>query len=431
MYTNKRKEKGKGNMRVYKEKQFIIFEFEDLKTVKYNLATGETIGKNNRIVKSLNNQLRGYSIRQIIDCVTDENYRNFLTFVNKEVNRSQQRRGGYGWNHYDFVSESLVDRITNVGSFLDKISDYSVYEQYFACGLTNVDLDSRSRNRITCSLGDIPKGLIKICKQYGLRLNSELLKAYNNIPNLYPTLLDMEFNTITKENILNLLITYGINFKGQENAYYGYGVSKSLKIKFLVENYNYNIKALLTYLDNLMTYEAIENFEHLCNEFYDYVKMAGKISAKFDKYPRYFLSTHRITCRNYERLRQVFEEQDFAKRINLEYEYKIGDYKFIYPKTTQDIKDEAVQQSHCVASYIQNVIDGRCHIMFLRKRNENLPKEEQYNKSLITLEIRESRVVQARGLYNRDTTQEEKELIAQFEKHLEKINNKNTKEKIA
>ena len=69
--------------------------------------------------------------------------------------------------------------------------------------------------------------------------------------------------------------------------------------------------------------------------------------------------------------------------------------------------------------------------MFLRKRNENLPKEEQYNKSLITLEIRESRVVQARGLYNRDTTQEEKELIAQFEKHLEKINNKNTKEKIA
>ena len=38
-------------MKVYKEKQFLVFDFEDRKNVKYNLATGETIGKLGKPVK--------------------------------------------------------------------------------------------------------------------------------------------------------------------------------------------------------------------------------------------------------------------------------------------------------------------------------------------------------------------------------------------
>lgn len=411
-------------MKVFKERQFIVFEFDDGKTVKYNLATGETIGKNNRIVKSLNTQLRGYSIKQIIECIADENYRNFMNFVNSEVNRST------AYSYYYGRSNAMVNKVTNVGSFLAKVNDYAKYEQYFACGLTNVDLDSRSHKSLHCSLNDIPKGLIKVCRQHKIALNSNVLKAYNKIPNLYPVLLDMEFNSITKQNIEELLLTYGMYFNQQEQRYY-YG-SKTLYIKYLVENYNYNIKSLLIYLDNLMTYEAIDNFHTLCSDFYDYVKMSSKLSNKFEKYPRYFLSTHQITCRNYNRLKEYFEEQDFAKRIDKELEYKINDYKFIYPETTQDIKDEAVQQANCVASYIQKVIDGQCHIMFLRQQNKTLPKEEQYNKSLVTLEIRDYKVVQARGKFNRIVTNEEQNMIDQFNIYLTKLKNKReTKECVA
>jgi hypothetical protein len=340
-----------------------------------------------------------------------------MEFVNKEVNRSTDYRYRYNYSYCP-----MMDKITNVGSFLAKVNDYAIYEQYFACGLTNVDLDSRSNKRLYCSLNDIPKGLIKVCRQYKIALNSDTLKAYNNIPSLYPMLLGMEFNSITKQNIEELLLTYGLYFDRQENRYY-YG-SKTLYIKYLVENYNYNIKSLLIYLDNLMTYEAIENFNDLCNEFYDYVKMSSKLSPKFEKYPRYFLSTHKITCRNYNRLKEYFVEQDFANRIDTELEYKINDYKFIYPATTQDIKDEAVQQANCVASYIQKVIDGQCHIMFLRKQNKTLPKEEQYNKSLVTLEIRDYKVVQARGKFNRIVTNEEQNMIDQFNIYLTKLKNK-------
>lgn len=408
------------NLKVFKERQFIVFEFEDGKTVKYNLATGETIGKNNRIVKSLNTQLRGYSIKQIIDCIEDDKYRKFINFVHTEVNRSTRT------NYWGYCNGDIVNKITNVGSLLARVNEYSQYEQYFACGLTNVDLNSRSRNRLSCPLSEIPKGLIKMCQKYDIELNKETLDAYNEIPNLYPVLLDMEFNSITRNDIKQLLLVYGKYNHYTENDYY-WG-SRNLKIKFLVENYNYNIKSLLTYLDNLMTYEAIENFNDLCGEFYDYVRMASTLSTKFEKYPRYFLSTHRITCRNYERLKQVFEEQKFASRIKREYEYKIDDYKFIYPSTTQDIKDEAVQQANCVASYIQSVIDGRCDIMFLRKRNDNKPKDEQYNESLVTLEIRNYQVVQAKGKFNRECYNYEKELIEEFNLYLQKIKNKKEKQ---
>lgn len=412
----------KAKLKVYKDKQFIVFEFEDGKTVKYNLSNGETIGKNNRVVKCLNTQLRGYTIQDIIDFIADDNYRNFMDFVNKEVNRSTAYNSYYGYRN-----NRMVHKITNVGSFLARVNDYSNCEQYFACGLTNVDLDTRSNKHLKCSLNEIPKGLLKVCRTYNIRLDSNILNAYNKIPNLYPVLLDMKFNSITQGNIEELLLTYGTYFNRQETERYYYG-SKTIYIKYLVENYNYNIKSLLTYLDNLMTYEAIENFNSLCNEFYDYVRMASKISAKFEKYPRYFLSTHRITCRNYDRLKEVFVEQDFAKRIDTELEYKIDDYKFIYPSVTQDIKDEAVQQSNCVASYIQDVIDGKCHIMFLRKQNKDKPKDEQYNESLVTLEIRDYKVVQAKGKFNRECYENEKEMIEQFNLYLQKIKNKREKQ---
>jgi hypothetical protein len=70
--------------------------------------------------------------------------------------------------------------------------------------------------------------------------------------------------------------------------------------------------------------------------------------------------------------------------------------------------------------------------MFLRQQNKTLPKEEQYNKSLVTLEIRDYKVVQARGKFNRIVTTEEQNMIDQFNIYLTKLKNKReTKERVA
>ena len=134
-----------------------------------------------------------------------------------------------------------------------------------------------------------------------------------------------------------------------------------------------------------------------------------EISPKFDKYPRHFLTTHKIACRNYNRLKQQFEEDKFKTRINLDMERTFDIYTFIYPKCVQDIKDEAVAQNNCVASYIQKVIDGGCHILFLRLKNSP-------NESLVTIEVRNNKIVQARQKFNDLVTPEQQKAIDKWDK---------------
>lgn len=257
---------------------------------------------------------------------------------------------------------------------------------------------------VKCDISAVPKGLIKLCKQHDISLNQDLIDAYIKAPDLFNNLLNINFTTLTKDNVLTLLLTkqrqYGY---GRIPAFYG-----------LIETYNYKPQSLLTYIDNLCTYEALDNYNSTLGELRDYVDMMGKISPKYEKYPKNFLTTHKIACRNYNRLKEQFEEQDFQKQISKNLEYSWGNYKFIYPESTQEIKDEAVQQNNCVASYIKRVIDGQCHILFMRSK-------EDTNKSLVTLEIRDGKVVQAKGKFNRDVTNAEQTAIDHYNKRLERM----------
>ena len=172
----------------------------------------------------------------------------------------------------------------------------------------------------------------------------------------------------------------------------------------LLDEYGYTAKTLMLYIDSLKTFEAIEDMRYLMKELYDYAKMMKAISPKFDKYPRNFLTTHKIACRNYNRLKKEFSEEIFKKRITKKFECKVGDYVFLYPDSTQDIKDESVQQNNCVSSYIDKVIDGQCHILFLRKKTSP-------EKSLVTIEVRNNRIVQARRKFNDPVTDEDQKVI--------------------
>ena len=137
------------------------------------------------------------------------------------------------------------------------------------------------------------------------------------------------------------------------------------------------------------------------------------VSNKFDKYPRNFLTTHKIACRNYSRLKKAFEEDVFRSRIVKEYECVFGDYQFIYPKSTQEIKDEAVQQNNCVASYIDDVIEGKCHILFLRRKNKP-------GDSLVTIEVRNNKIVQSKRKFNCPVTEEDQKAIDAWNKKFSK-----------
>lgn len=357
-------------LKSYKDRYFLVFEFEDGKNVKYNLVTGESIGKSGKVVKDICSQLRGYNLSEVICSFQDENYKRFLNFVYHKINSS---------NCYT---------ITNIGTFLKKMKRYLKYEQFFSSGLTQVGY-------INCSFSEVPKGLIKACKTYDILLSNSVIDCYKRNPSLINMMFDMEFNEITKQEVYNLISnSYSVQY-----------------LNALIEDYNYKPKSLLKYIDNLMTYEGLQNFRVITRELYDYTRMVSVISNKYEKYPKNFLTTHRIASRNYDRLKTIFNEELFKKRINYDLEFKYQDYIIVYPKTTQDIKDEAMNQNHCVASYIDRVIDGKCDILFLRKKDTP-------DKSLITLEVRNKQVVQARGKFNRETTLQEKEVLNKYNEKL-------------
>lgn len=358
-------------MRVYKDKQFLVFDFDEDGKVKYDFAKKQAIGKSGKPVKDLKTQLRGLSIDDICNNCIDKQYGKFLRFVKK----------------------NYIFPIENIGTILDKVPMFAKFEQIFSAGFEDI-VDKNFRYTVN----DIPKALIKICKNHNIVLSNEFLKFYKEIPDAYILAYNgIDYISLTDEQLLQMFSSYrSVRIDRYEGGCRWKEVSY---FNDLVLNYSYNAKSLLKYIDYLCTFEALENTKNVLHELYDYACMMSKISPKYDKYPRHFLTSHQIASRNYRRMQKVFDERAFKQRIDLSMEHSFDEYVFIYPKTTQDIKDEAAMQNNCVASYIQRVVDGDCHILFLRKKSEP-------SKSLCTIEVQNNEIVQAKMKFNNDLTPE-------------------------
>lgn len=64
-------------LKVYKERQFLVFNLDNGKMVKYDFATHQAIGIKGLPVNNLNAQLKGYSIDDVIGGCVDKNYAFF------------------------------------------------------------------------------------------------------------------------------------------------------------------------------------------------------------------------------------------------------------------------------------------------------------------------------------------------------------------
>lgn len=318
--------------------------------------------------------MAGWSLEELLDCCVDSRYMKFLKYIKN-------------------MESSSVCPIYNIGTILNRVPKYSNYEQLFSAGIGEI-----VGSNFKYTINDIPKGLLKLCQEKQTKISNNFLQFYKENPDAYQLAYHTDYISLSDNDIWNILSCYSTKYDREKGVTYWSYFNK------LLNEYEYNAKALFLYIDSLKTFEAIEDMIYIIRELYDYAKIMKTISPKFDKYPRNFLTTHKIACRNYNRLKKEFSEEIFKKRINKKYEYRIGDYLFIYPESTQDIKDESVQQNNCVSSYIDKVIDGQCHILFLRKIDSPA-------KSLVTIEVRNNQIVQARRKFNDPVTDEEQKVI--------------------
>ena len=78
--------------------------------------------------------------------------------------------------------------------------------------------------------------------------------------------------------------------------------------------------------------------------------------------------------------------------------------QIVCPQRANDLVDEGKALHHCVGGYIDNVAEGRCLIVFVRRVEE--PK-----KPYVTVEVRDGKIAQIHGDHNSKPTEEVQKFI--------------------
>lgn len=175
-----------------------------------------------------------------------------------------------------------------------------------------------------------------------------------------------------------------------------------------------NVKRLVKYLlfecdvsQGMSMREAIRTYR----DYYSMCKDMGY--NNFTKYPRFLKTYHDVVARNYKLVEDEVKKEKFAEAVK-EYDNLTGnirgtEYTIEKPKNISDLVTEGNELQHCVASYCDRIINKNTNIVFLREKDK--PKNP-----LVTVEVRDNKIVQAYGWTNRVLNTEEKEALSKYAK---------------
>lgn len=167
----------------------------------------------------------------------------------------------------------------------------------------------------------------------------------------------------------------------------------------------YDYRRLYQYLtDDIYTYQGISAVSEGLTLLKDYINMCETMGVPYEKYPKSLKLAHDLASKNLE-IKVNNEQQELFREVISKDDYKNLEYKGTYysvvnPKTTDDIVNEGRYLHHCVGSYVNTVIKGATKILFFRN-NDNI------DRPLITLEVRDGVLRQYKGRQNRRPTDTE------------------------
>lgn len=178
-------------------------------------------------------------------------------------------------------------------------------------------------------------------------------------------------------------------------------------------DYNYtNIKKLALYIfREVRLTQGITSPQTVSNLLRDYIRMSIQMDLDYEKYPKSLKKEHDIVQMNYKVKEDKYKQQAFVKSVKKksyqQLNYAKKDYSIITPESSNDIVIEGNELSHCISSYVNDVINDKCKIMFLRNTDD-------LYEPLVSVEVRGLNIRQARGKTNRVVKDEEKEFIKEW-----------------
>ncbi len=146
----------------------------------------------------------------------------------------------------------------------------------------------------------------------------------------------------------------------------------------------------------------------------DYINDCQKLKIHIDEaniFPKNLRKAHEETIKrvkHYEDELMRKKAKDRYEKIK-HYEFELGQLKIVVPFTPKEIIDEGSKLSHCVGGYAQRHVDGQTTILFIRNIKEP-------NESFYTVEVKNEKVSQVRGIKNQPPTEEVKTFVEEFKK---------------
>lgn len=363
---------------IRKEGPMVVFDLSDGTCVKYDLQKHVTIGKQGKVVSGLNSQLCGAMLLPCKDKFEDQGFFEYLKTLMNAGGRSAY----------------------TIAAILKRVVDHQAQESFVRLGISTY---GQFRTPVSQMPRDMLKWMTSDDRSYNFTLRQDHIDSWVMNREIFQSMLSQR-PTLYKP-VFDKLFFYMLESTRYSNT-------RGVMYYQLIDEYRCEPTSLVRYLVTIETREGVEisNAARLLRDYHKMQKdMTKGYPCSYDKYPMHLMSAHQLVLRNYTRLcTSRFDDEAFAKTFNHNLEVSMGGYDFVCPRHVAQIKDEAAQQQHCVASYIDNVINGDCHIVLMRKHNNP-------DAAVLTLEVVNGRVNHAAGKYNREPTDEEWKVILDYE----------------
>lgn len=286
------------------------------------------------------------------------------------------------------------------------ITEHSYFELLYKAGI-QVSSDRSIKNpngKTPMEILGLSKTQWKMVSKYNLHYNDfdglKNDKADQKLINYiaYVASLEEEFGLEKTKEFVN-------NEKGF--LYETYMYRSALQI---ANQYNLPIKNFIKYIYFECDVSQGLSSSTAISQYNDYIRMTTEMGyERFDRYPKFLRTAHDIASRNYKvKLNELeMKEWELSYESNKRFEYTYQGFKIFPPKEPSDLVKEGNVLGHCVGSYVNKVRKGASTILFLRERDD-------IEKPLVTIEVKDNRIAQARGKMNNPPSQEQNAIIKKF-----------------
>lgn len=162
--------------------------------------------------------------------------------------------------------------------------------------------------------------------------------------------------------------------------------------------------------------ERYKDKQDLVSEYRDYLEICEKLDYdmknSFVLYPNDLKKSHDKVVRHLKHKDDARIKREFMavyKDIAGKLDFEKDGMKIMYPSLPDDVIAEGHALHHCVGSYLGRIAKRECIILFLRRCSDE-------SEPFYTIELRENKAVQVRGMQNCDMTPEVEAFITAWER---------------